>query len=126
MATTHNDNSSHMRKRPVLLSTLAEEMGMHPTTVRRDMKRRRGYIIDKRRAASGQMTDVISGDDADRYRAERAAESFGSVERTATAGLELQVAELLTRMRQEIDQVFEDGAREIVSVAAKPQLTEGT
>jgi hypothetical protein len=115
MAIEQNDNSSHERKRVVPLSTLAEEMKMHPTTVRRDLKRRK-YIIDKRRASSGQMTDVISGVDAHRYRAERAAESFSSIEETATAALEDRVSALMTRMRQDIDQVFENGAREIAAL----------
>jgi hypothetical protein len=117
VANLNNDNLSHARKPPVrvvLVKALAKEMEMHPTSIRRDLKRR-GYPMFKRRMPSSpQMAHAITVMDAERYRAERAAEGFVSVE--GTVGPEHQVAELLMRMRRDIDQVFEDGAREIAAL----------
>lgn len=116
MATEQNDNLSHPRKPvagPMLVTTLAEAMGLHPVSLLRDLKQR-GYKTDQRRTASGQMASVISADDAARYRAERAAERLAAPEGTERP--ERQVAEILTQMRQKIDQVFETGAREIAAL----------
>lgn len=94
---------------------LAAALGVNITTAFRDLKRR-GYDLDKRRMlGSGQWVSVVSREDAERYKAERAADGFAfSVveEVTAPDDLEHQVAEVLARMRRE----FEAGVSEITAL----------
>ena len=54
----------------VLLRKLAVQIGIHPTTVRADL-RRRGYEIHRIRTVASQWAHALSRPDADRWMRER-------------------------------------------------------
>ena len=94
-------NNSSAQCKPVTTGKddLAASLGVNISTALRDLKRK-GFAIDKVLTRSGQMTSVITKAEAERYCAERAAESLDGVE--ATLSLERQTAEIMDRATREI------------------------
>ena len=68
--------------KPVSVTDIAAAMGRHKTNVFRDLKKR-GYRIAHLRAESGQWISVLPKADADRYIAERRAETITPTYRRA-------------------------------------------
>jgi hypothetical protein len=58
---------------PVLITDLAVSLGLHKTSVVRDL-RKRGYAVGDTRTGSGQWAAALPKDAADRYVAERLSE----------------------------------------------------
>ena len=86
---------------------LAALLGVNISTALRDLKRK-GFAIDKVRTRSGQMTSVITKAEAQRYRAERAAESLDGVElfsaEPEARSIDDRIAALLARKAEETAQ----------------------
>ena len=94
------NNSSPPRKPVMTVKDLAALLGVNITTALRDLKRK-GFAIDKVRTRSGQMTSVIAKAEAERYRAERAAENLDGETAEDTVEIEERIAGVLARKADE-------------------------